>query len=62
MTTSNDLFRLPRSRERSPIAAINKGRRARRAEQIRLVACGIEVELNTVRDYICATRQSGRNS
>jgi len=36
-TTPNDLFRLPR-RQRSPIAATNKERRARRAEQIRLIA------------------------
>jgi hypothetical protein len=36
-TTPNDMFRLPRSR-RSPVATINKERRARRAEQIRLVA------------------------
>jgi hypothetical protein len=79
MDTPNGLFRLPR-KQQSPIAAINKEKRARRAEQIRLVgewlrkkpkiepveiqerfaSVGIELQLETVRDYIYAARQLGR--
>jgi hypothetical protein len=42
-TTPKDVFRLPRKR-RSPIAAINKERRARRAEHIRLVAVWLAID------------------